>query len=239
MRWSRAEIAPADVNREPEYLPGDGVALYALIWLKFIAAHMPPAQERIMAARMLVGASKEKPYPLELRATAKLLYFDGWHRVVPTAAQDEVLPFLPEGTPLQPMAITVEAVTNEPPTRFTEGTLASALATTGMSVASAARAVEQLQAAGYVTAGDDSADAERKRTSRCGLSGCVVCRSHLIPICCRTRLPTSPGSKRVNVSGSMCCAPSGRAFGGMLRPAPAVRVAAEHKPIVLHPAEEV
>ena len=155
MRLVTAEIAPADVNREPEYLPGDGVALYALIWLKFIAAHMPPAQERIMAARILVGASKEKPYPLELRATAKLLYFDGWHRVVPTAAQDEVLPFLPEGTPLQPMAITVEAVTNEPPTHFTEGTLASALATIGMSVASAARAVEQLQAAGYVTAEED------------------------------------------------------------------------------------
>ena len=116
-----AEIAPADVNREPEYLPGDGVALYALIWLKFIAAHMPPAQERIMAARLLVGASKEKPYPLELRATAKLLYFDGWHRVVPTSAQDEVLPFLPEGTTLQPVAITVEAITHEPPAHFTEG----------------------------------------------------------------------------------------------------------------------
>ena len=51
--------------------------------------------------------------------------------------------------------ITVEAVTNEPPTHFTEGTLASAMATTGMSVASAARAVEQLQAAGYITDGED------------------------------------------------------------------------------------
>ena len=233
-----AEIAPADVNREPEYLPGDGVALYALIWLKFIAAHMPPAQERIMAARILVGASKEKPYPLELRATAKLLYFDGWHRVVPTSAKDEVLPFLPEGTTLQPMAITVEAVTTEPPAHFTEGTLASALATIGMSAPSAARAVEQLQAAGYITAEED-----RLTLSE---SGRVVADYLAASF---ADLTSSQSAAELNADIDRIAAGERERldvlrafwsrFGGTLRPAPAVRVAAEHKPIVLRPAEEV
>ncbi len=98
-------IAPADVSRTPEALPGDGAAVYALIWKHFIAAHMPPAQDKLMGARILVGASKDKPYPLELRATAALLYFDGWKRVLPSDRQDAVLPILPEGAlPCSPPA---------------------------------------------------------------------------------------------------------------------------------------
>lgn len=233
-----AEIAPADVNREPEYLPGDGVALYALIWLEFIAAHMPPAQERIMAARLLVGASQEKPYPLELRATAKLIYFDGWHRVVPTTAKDEVLPFLLEGTPLHPVAITVEAITHEPPARFTEGALASALATIGMAAPSAARAVEQLQAAGYITAEED-----RLTLSESGR----VLADYLASSFADLTAP--PYAAELNADIERIAAGERERldvlrtfwsrFGGMLRPAPVVRAAVEHKPIVLRPAEEV
>jgi len=234
----KAEIAPADVNREPEYLPGDGVALYALIWLEFIAAHMPPAQERIMAARILAGASKEKPYPLELRATAKLLYFDGWHRVVPTTAQDEVLPFLPEGTTLPPVTITVETVTHEPLDHFTEGTLASVLATIGMSAPSAARAVEQLQAAGYVTAEDDLLTLSE--------SGRVIADYLAVSFADLTAPPYSAElnadieriaagqRERLNVLRAFWSR-----FGDALRPAPVVRAAVEHKPIVLRPVEEV
>ena len=179
-------IAPTDVNRVPEDLPADGAALYGLIWRSFIEAHMLPAQERIMAAR-ISGSSKEKPYPLELRATAKLLYFDGWHHVVPTSAKDEVLPFLPEGTPLQPVAITFEAMPNEPHARFTEGTLVRGLATIGISATSAALTVEQLQSAGYVRADSDLLMLTESGRVSGGLSRCVVCRSHRIPIRCRTR----------------------------------------------------
>jgi len=233
-----AEIAPADVNREPEYLPGDGVALYALIWLKFIAAHMPPAQERIMAARILVGVSQEKPYPLELRATAKLLYFDGWQRVVPTSAKDEVLPFLPEGTTLQPVAITVETITHEWPAHFTEGTLARSLATIGMSVPSAARAVEQLQAAGYVTAEDD-----RLTLSE---SGRVVADYLAASF---ADLTSSQSAADLNADIDRIAAGERERldvlrafwsrFASVLRPVPAPHAIGEHKPIVLRPAEEV
>jgi len=233
-----AEIAPVDVNREPEYLPGDGVALYALIWLEFIAAHMPPAQERIMAARLLVGASKEKPYPLELRATAKLLYFDGWHRVVPTTAKDEVLPFLPEGTMLQPVAITVEAITNEPPAHFTEGTLVSALATIGMLVASPARAVEQLQAAGYITAEEDRltlSESGRVVADYLAASFADLTSSHYAAELDADIDRIAEGEQeRLEVLHSFWSR-----FGSLLRPTPAPRAIGEHKPIVLRPAEEV
>lgn len=233
-----AEIAPADVKREPEYLPGDGVALYALIWLKFIAAHMPPAQERIMAARILVGASKEKPYPLELRATAKLLYFDGWHRVMPTAVQEEVLPFLPEGTPLQPVAITVEAITHEPPAYFTEGTLVSALTTIGRSTLSAARAVEQLQAAGYITAEEDLltlSESGRVVSDYLAASFADLTSSHYAAERVADIDRIAEGEQeRLEVLHSFWAR-----FGSALRPTPAPRTIGEPKPIVLRPAEEV
>ncbi|MFZ2880716.1 MAG: DNA topoisomerase [Phototrophicaceae bacterium] len=237
-----AELAPADVNREPEDLPGDGVALYALIWRSFIAAHMPPAQERIMAARLLVGASKEKPYPLELRATAKLLYFDGWYRVVPTTAQDEVLPFLPEGTTLQPVTITVETVTHESPAHFTEGTLASVLATIGMSAPSVARTVDHLQAAGYVTAEEDRltlSESGRVMADYLAASFADLTSSHYAAELVADIDRIAAGEQeRLEVLHRFWAR-----FGSALRPPPAPRTiegrSTEHKPIVLRPAEEV
>src|SRR5690606_37075842 len=123
-------------------------------------------QKRIMSARVLVGATKGKPYPLELRATAKMLYFDGWHRLVPTLDEDEVLPFLPEGTTLLPKAISMEAVTNKPPAYFTEGLLVRALMSLGVTAPSAAHVIEQLQIASYTTVeGDHLTLTEAGRTA--------------------------------------------------------------------------
>jgi DNA topoisomerase-1 len=232
-----AGIAPADVSRTPEALPGDGAAVYALIWNHFIATHMPSAQDKLMGARILVGAAKDKPYPLELRATAALLYFDGWQRVLPSDRQDAVLPVLPEGTSLQPASITVETVTSDAPVLFSDAELMGALVDSGVSVRAAVEALSGLRAAGYVEGESSLSLTEVGRTVAAYLA------AHFGEL-------TAPAFSREwaadlegIASGERQRADVLRAFwqrfGGILRPAPAMRVAAEHKPIVLRPAEEV
>jgi DNA topoisomerase-1 len=234
-----AEIAPADVNREPEYLPGDGTALYALIWLDFIAAHMPAAQKRIMSARVLVGATKGKPYPLELRATAKMLYFDGWHRLVPTLDEDEVLPFLPEGTALRPKAITMEAVSNKRPAYFTEGLLVRALMSLGISAPAAAHVIEQLQTASYATVeGDRLMLTEAGRTAANDLTASfddLTSPNYAAEIYAEIAGIAAGERSRLDVLDTFWSR-----FGATLRPAvpSSPRIVGEHKPVVLHLVEE-
>lgn len=234
-----AEIAPADINREPEYLPGDGTALYALIWLKFIAAHMPPAQKRIMSARVLVGATKGKPYPLELRATAQMLYFDGWHRLVPSIDEDEVLPLLPEGTTLLPKAISMEAVINKPPAYFTEGLLVRVLMSLGISASSAAHVIEQLHTASCTTT-----EGDRLMLSEAG----HATANYLVEAFDNLSSLTYAAEINAEIAGIAAGERSRlevlhafwSRFGATLRPAApsSPRIVGEHKPVVLHPVEE-
>ncbi|MBK9750130.1 MAG: hypothetical protein IPO91_25605 [Chloroflexi bacterium] len=230
-------IAPADVNRTPEALPGDGAAVYALVWKHFIAAHMPPAQDKLMGARILVGATKDKPYPLELRATAALLYFDGWQRVLPSDRPDAVLPILPEGSALQPTSITVEAVTTEPPTPFSEGELIGTLVGCGVSISAAVAALAGLRGAGYVDGEGSLSLTETGRTVTAYLAehfGELTAPAFAREWAADVQRIASGERQRADVLRAFW-----QRFGGTLLPAPAVRAAAEHKPIVLRPAEEV
>lgn len=230
-------IAPADVSRFPEALPGDGAAVYALIWKHFIATHMPPAQEKLMGARILVGTAKDKPYPLELRATAALLYFDGWQRVLPSSRQDAVLPILPEGTVLNPASITIEAVTSEPPMLFSEAELIGALVDSGVNPSAAVAALTGLCAAGYVDGEGVLSLTEVGRTVAAYLAahfGELTAPAFTREWAADIERIASGERQRAHVLRAFW-----ERFGGTLRPMPAVRVAAEHKPIVLRPAEEV
>ena len=103
-------IVPTDVNRVPEDLPGDGAALYALVWKGFIAAHMSPAQLRESGARILAGKTREQPFPVELRARGWLIAFDGWLRVLPEATPQMggFLPTLRADDPVECVGISVE-----------------------------------------------------------------------------------------------------------------------------------
>ncbi len=230
-------IAPADVNRTPEALPGDGAAVYALIWKHFIAAHMSPAQDKLMGARILVGAAKDKSYPLELRATAALLYFDGWQRVLPSDRPDAVLPILTEGAALQPTSITVEPVTSDAPVPFSDVGLIDALVDSGVSVSAAVAALTGLRGAGYVDGETSLSLTETGRTVAAYLAatfGELTAPTFASECTVEVQRIASGEGQRVEVLRAFW-----ERFGAILRPAPPVRVAGEHKPIVLRPAEEV
>jgi len=146
-------IAPTDVARLPENLPGDGAALYGLIWRYFIAAHMTPAVERVSAARIFAGASPDKRYPLELRLQVKRLYFDGWQRVFMgelPAGTPAIVPVLKQGQALaaEHVAITPEVIVPRP---LTEGGLVAILTGLGLTAQSAADLIEPLHDFGFIT----------------------------------------------------------------------------------------
>lgn len=145
-------IAPADMTRIPDARQGDGAALYGLIWRGFIAAHMKPAQNRLLSAQIRAGSTLGSPYPLELRAALPLPYFDGWRRVLPTPeAGTSTLPVFAEGSVLRMAEVVIEAVASEPPRRFTHAALAGALVTAELSVEPVLSALAGLFTAEYLS----------------------------------------------------------------------------------------
>jgi DNA topoisomerase-1 len=237
-----AGVALTDVNRLPEDLPGDGAALYALVWKYFIAAHMSAAQEKLTGARILVGATVGKPYPLELRATAARLYFDGWRRVLPIPDADApTLPTFVEGGALETAEVVIESVTSEPPRSFTYAALVGALIETGLSVESAVTGVEGLLAAEYLS-GDESLSLTER--------GHIV-STYLAKVFDELTSPTYTAQLYAGLvqiaSGERERLELLRAFWSrfaeVLKPASseveASTSAAAHKPIVLRPIEEV
>jgi len=231
-------IAPTDVNRVPEDLPGDGAALYSLIWRSFIAAHITPAQERITATRILVGASQGKPYPLELRTTAKRLYFDGWRRVLPNAADDQTLPLLKEGETLAIQQIVTEMMTSEALSRYTLAALVGVLVESGLDVPSAVQVVETLHAAQHVT--DESGTLALTESGNMLAAYLAEAFGELTSPSCAAELAADlerialGERERLDVLRAFWSR-----FAQALRPIPVPRAIAEHKPIVLRPVEEV
>ena len=143
-------IAPTDVNRLPEDLPGDGAALYALVWQRFVAAQMFPAQLRESGARILAGKTREQPFPVELRVGGLLIAFDGWLRVQPEAIPKTggFLPTLRANDPVECVGISVEARTAPVAKRHTP---ASFIAAHGMARPTVwAHALGELLRAGLV-----------------------------------------------------------------------------------------
>jgi DNA topoisomerase-1 len=230
-------IAPTDASRIPEALPGDGAAVYALIWKYFIAAHMTAAQIRLLGTRILVGATQGKPYPLEVRTVVSLPYFDGWRRVLPISTADAALPAFQDGETFQGAEIVIEPVTCAPPAPYTAMSLARSLAACGFSTPSAVSAVDALIIAGYLTnhGGLAVTDSGRRLST------------YLTETFNELAYPLKVGELHADIirieSGKETRRDVLRTFwlrfGDTLCPTPAVRTAAEHKPIVLRPAEEV
>ncbi len=74
-------LAPADVERIPSDFPGNGAALYTLIWRRFLAALMVPMRLRRSGARVLAGRIRT-PKKIEFRASNLTITFDGWSRAM-------------------------------------------------------------------------------------------------------------------------------------------------------------
>jgi DNA topoisomerase-1 len=129
-------IRPTSLDYPPERvrdaLRPDQFKLYRLIWERFVACQMTPAQWDSTAVMITGGARAD--LPLTFRATGRVLAFDGFYKVagVPTASDEQTLPRLAERDPMWPFSIEPDQKFSSPPPRFTEASLIKTLESEGI-----------------------------------------------------------------------------------------------------------
>ena len=132
-------IRPTSLDYPPERvrsaLSPDQFRLYQVVWQRFVACQMAPAQWDATAVTIKGGrtggdATKE----LTFRATGRTLVFDGFLRVagVPHAADEQTLPALRDGQALAPFGLAPEQKFTSPPPRYTEASLIKELESEGI-----------------------------------------------------------------------------------------------------------
>jgi len=152
-------IRPTDVNHLPQAVEGDGAALYALIWQRFIASQMSPALYTFTGAVIYAGKAPGQPFPMEFRAQGRSLLFDGFLKVYEEPADegeegDEetgTLPPLKDNQVLKLVAPQVADHQTRAPARYTEAALVQALEQRGIGRPSTyASMVKTVKDKGYV-----------------------------------------------------------------------------------------
>ncbi|MBL8759092.1 MAG: type I DNA topoisomerase [Phycisphaerae bacterium] len=106
--------------------------VYNLIWNRFVACQMTPAQWDATAVTIVGGADPK--VPLAFRATGRVLVFDGFYRAtgVPLSAEEQQLPALRESQPVAALAIEPRQRFTSPPPRYTEASLIKTLEAEGI-----------------------------------------------------------------------------------------------------------
>jgi DNA topoisomerase-1 len=128
-------IRPTSAARRPEDvasgLTQDQARLYELIWRRFLACQMTPAQWDSTA--ITLERSDEKTGAV-LRATGRVLVFDGFYKAagVPASSEEQTLPALDKKAEAAPFAIDVEQKFGSPPPRYTEASLVKTMESEGI-----------------------------------------------------------------------------------------------------------
>jgi len=129
-------IRPTSLNFPPSRLRNvlqpDQFRLYQIIWDRFVACQMVPAQWDATAVTITGG--KNPKVPVTFRATGRVLVFDGFYKVagVPVAADEQTLPALVEQAPVSPFGMHVNQKFSSPPARYSEASLIKMLESEGI-----------------------------------------------------------------------------------------------------------
>jgi DNA topoisomerase I len=125
-------VRPTDPARRPEdvkrFLSPDQHRLYDLVWRRFVASRMAPAQYALTAVEIEAG-------PFGLRANGSVLTFDGFYKVWQRGDDDDEdgrLPELAEGERLDFHGLEPEQHFTQPPPRYSEATLIQELEKRGI-----------------------------------------------------------------------------------------------------------
>ena len=126
-------IRPTDVNRRPEdvrrFLKKDELALYELIWRRFVASQMAPALFQLTTVDVAAG-------DYLFRATASMMTFPGFTVLYQEAAEEEEheakLPPVKQGESLELIDFDPQQHFTKPPPRYTEASLIKELEVQGI-----------------------------------------------------------------------------------------------------------
>ncbi len=128
-------IRPTEAARHPDKiasaLNAEQAKLYRLIWNRFIACQMVPAEWD--ATTILLERSDQSTGAV-FKTTGRVLVFDGFYRVsgVPTASDEQKLPELREGNETAPFDLSPEQLFTSPPPRYSESSLVKTLEAEGI-----------------------------------------------------------------------------------------------------------
>ena len=143
-------IRPSDVNVTMADLSGmekDAERLYDLIWRRFLACQMLPAQYDSTSLTVAAG-------DYELKAKGRVLRFDGWTKVLPVqgkTAEDQELPSVALNEKLALKAVNPSQHFTKPPARYSEAALVRELEKRGIGRPSTyASIISTIQERGYV-----------------------------------------------------------------------------------------
>ena len=144
-------IRPSDVTIESQHLTSierDQQRLYELIWRQFVACQMVPA--KFKSSRLVVNAGD-----YELRATGRVLVFDGYQRVLkPVVDKNKQVQNLPDIAVGEQLALNDLIPTQhftKPAPRYTEASLVKELEKNGIGRPSTyASIISTIQDRGYV-----------------------------------------------------------------------------------------
>ena len=146
-------IRASDVTRTPESVRGRLTAeqskLYDLIWRRFVACQMPPAEwdstTVLISAPTAVGE-------VTFKSAGRRLVFDGFLKVMGVAEDGEtVIPEVSAGNKVAPLQIDPQQQYTSPPPRYTEAALVKKMESEGIGRPSTYAAVIQtIQDRGYV-----------------------------------------------------------------------------------------
>lgn len=127
-------IRPTDAARHPDslkrVLKPDELRLYTLIWERFVACQMVPAEWDQTQVHIRGGEGDKALF----RASGRTLAFDGFYRVtgVPGGGDELNLPKLAEKKPLSPFDFEPEQRFTSPPARYSEASLIKVLESEGI-----------------------------------------------------------------------------------------------------------
>jgi DNA topoisomerase I len=143
-------IRPTSAEREPDliknYLSSDQIRLYKLIWNRFIASQMAPAQYDQVRVSVTAG-------DYTLKATGSTLLFPGFLVLYKSDDDDSdtILPEMEEGQKLNLIDLIDEQHFTQPPPRFNEASLIKTLEEKGIGRPSTySPIIETIQSRGYV-----------------------------------------------------------------------------------------
>ena len=140
-------IRPSDVRQESADLTDvepDQARLYDLIWRQFVACQMPSAE--FDTSTISISAAD-----YELRASGKVMRFDGWQKVLPSRKDDAVLPAVTVGETVKLIKLDPTQHFTKPPARFGEASLVKELEKRGIGRPSTyASIISTIQERGYV-----------------------------------------------------------------------------------------
>ena len=129
IRPTNVELTP---QRMKKVLPPDQFKLYELIWRRFVACQMAPAQSD--STTVSIEGGRDAARPLRFQTKGRVIVFDGHYKVsgIPTASDEQTLPPLAENDPMGVFAVEPRQRFTSPPPRYSEAALIKTLEKEGI-----------------------------------------------------------------------------------------------------------